>query len=270
MKISVLFFLILAAGGCGGSNSSTNMESASAPAMEKTAMMDVASPEQTAPDATTVERKLIKTGQLSFETADLTNTRDAIESVCKRYKAYVSSENLTSYGDRQQHTLEIRIPANNYDSLALTIEALALKVENKSTNVQDVTEEFIDVEARLKTKKELELRYLDLLKQAKKIEEMIAIEGQLANVRGEIESMEGRLKYLSNQVNYSTLSLTYYQVVTTEYGFFTKLTRGIAQGWVNLLDFIIILVNLWPFALIVAVVVWVVRRIKRSRNNQQP
>jgi Domain of unknown function (DUF4349) len=270
MKISILISLILAAGGCGGGNSSsTSVESASAPAMEKTAMMDVPATEQSEPSAT-VERKLIKTGQLNFETSDLANTRNSIESICKRYKAYIASENLTAYGDRQQHTLEIRVPANGYDSLTLTIEALALKVENKSTTVQDVTEEFIDVEARLKTKKELELRYLDLLKQAKKIEEMVAIEGQLANVRAEIESMEGRLKYLSNQVSYSTLNLSYYQVVTTDYGFFTKVTRGLGQGWKNLLDFIVILVNLWPFALIVAIVVWLAKRIKRSRNKQQP
>ncbi len=268
MKISILLSLILATGGCGGGNfSPANVESASESAMEKTVVMDVAS---TTEQAATIERKLIKTGQLSFETSDLTKTRNSIESICKQYKAYLSSENLTAYGDRQQHTLEIRIPAHQYDSLVLAVEALALKVENKSTNVQDVTEEFIDVEARLKTKKELEIRYLDLLKQAKKIEEMLSIEGQLANVRAEIESMEGRLKYLSNQVSYSTLSVTYYQLVTTDYGFFTKLTRGIAQGWVNLLDFIVVLVNLWPFAGIIAVVLWLVRRIKRSRNKQQP
>jgi len=263
MKLSILISLILAAGGCGGGNSPvSNSEPAPMLEMQKTAMADA---EQTAPTGNIpMERKLIKTGQLTFETTDLTKTRQSVESICKNYKAYISSENLNAYGDRRQHTLEIRVPSEKYDSLTNTIEGLAVKMESKSTNVQDITEEFIDVEARLKTKKELEARYLDLLKQAKKIEEMVAIEGQLANVRSEIESMEGRLKYLSSQVAYSTLSLNYYEIISTEYGFATKFIRSLSQGWNNLLDFIIVLINLWPFVILIAGGIWLVKRFKRK------
>ena len=95
----------------------------------------------------------------------------------------------------------IRVPADRFDELLLIIEPLASKIESKNINTQDVTEEFIDVETRLKTKKELETRYLEILKQAKTVTDIISIESQIATVRSEIESMEGRINYLKNQVS---------------------------------------------------------------------
>ena len=70
---------------------------------------------------------------------------------------------------------------------------------------QDVTEEYIDITARLKTKKELEARYLELLKKANKVEEIVSIEKEIGNLRSDIESIEGRLRYINNAVAYSTL-----------------------------------------------------------------
>ena len=145
------------------------------------------------------------------------------------------------------------------------LEGLAEKVDAKNINTQDVTEEFIDVEARLKTKKELEARYLELLKQAKTVADIVSIEGQIANVRAEIESMEGRLKYLNNQVSFSTLSVSYYQESAAGYGFGSKLLNSLKSGWFNLVDFLFWLLRLWPFVLgITAVAIWWVRR-RRSR-----
>ncbi len=145
------------------------------------------------------------------------------------------------------------------------LEGLAEKVDNKNINTKDVTEEFIDVEARLKTKKELETRYLDLLKQAKTVADIVSIESQIANVRAEIESMEGRLKYLSNQVSFSTLNVSYYQESDMSYGFGSKFLNSLKSGWYNLVDFIFWLLGIWPFVLgITALVIWWVRR-RRNR-----
>jgi hypothetical protein len=233
------------------------------------APMDISLAKQASePEPATNERKLIKTGNLSFETDNLTKTRSAIETICKGSGGYISSENMYSYDDRLQHSLTIRVPSERYDSMVSQIEALALHIENKSVNIQDVTEEFVDMEARLKTKKALEARFTDLLKQAKNVEEIMAIESQLSTVRADIESMEGRLKYLSNQVALSTLSLSYYQLVSSDYGFATKFVRGISQGWDNLLGFVIMLVNLWPFILLVLGTFWVVRLIRKRSNRQ--
>jgi len=210
------------------------------------------------------ERKLIRNGQLDFKTKSVKSTKSEIEKISKDLNAYIAGENENNYGDRLQYTQTIRVPADQFDNLIKRIEPLADKIENKSINTQDVTEEFIDVEARLATKKELEARFRDILKQAKTVEEIVSIESQIANVRAEIESMEGRLKYLQNQVSFSTLHVSYYEVIGTDFGFASKFVESLKGGWDNLLSFLIFMVNLWPFVIgLAAVLFWWVRRRKR-------
>jgi primosomal protein N'' len=229
-------------------------------------VLDVSATEQPAPSTEIIERKLIRNGTLEFQTEEVKKTRSEIEKICKELNAYISSESENNYGERLQYNQLIRVPANQFDALVARLEPLAQKIENKNISTEDVTEQFIDVEARLKTKKELEARYREILKQAKTVDEIVSIENQISNVRSEIESMEGRLNFLKNQVAFSTLNVTYYETIGTDFGFATKFVQSLKGGWDNLLAFIIFLVNLWPFVLGLAVLLfwfWK-RRIKRK------
>jgi hypothetical protein len=213
-----------------------------------------------------IERKLIRNGQLDFKTNDVKKAKVDIEKISKELNGYISNESENNFGDRKQYNQTIRVPADQFDNLIKQIEVLADKVESKGINTQDVTEEFIDVEARLKTKKELEARYSEILKQAKTVADILAIESQIANVRSEIESMTGRLNYLKNQVSFSTLNLTYYETIGTDFGFASKFVDSLKGGWDNLLAFLIFLVNLWPFVIAIAVVIlWWLRRRKAKK-----
>lgn len=228
---------------------------------------DVATKEQSQSNIT-IDRKLIRNGSLDLKTSDVKKTKIEIEKITKAANGYSSSESENNYGDRIQFMQVIRVPAAQFDDLVKQVEALGEKTENKNINIQDVTEEFIDVEARLKTKKELEARYREILKQAKTVTEIMSIEGQISQVRAEIESMEGRLTYLKNQVSYSTLTVSYYESIGTEFGFFGKIKESLGNGWDNLLSFFIILVNIWPFVLLlIAFVFWWLRRRKRKANQ---
>jgi len=228
----------------------------------------------TSPNQTTVnltERKLIKNGDLSFETSDVKQTKANVEAIGKELNGYISNESQNNYGERLQYSQTIRVPADRFDLLLQKIEGEAVKIESKNIQTQDVTEEFIDVEARLKTKKELETRYRDILKQAKTVQDIVTIEGQIATVRSEIESMEGRLTYLKNQVAFSTLNVSYYEIIGTDFGFANKFVRGLGQGLDNLLSFLIILTNLWPFFILVVAIAWgITRWQKRKRDQSTP
>ncbi len=226
--------------------------------------------EQNLPPAEIIERKLIRNGSLEFQTEVVKKTKTEIEKICKELNAYISSESENNYGERLQYNQLIRVPANQFDALVARLEPLAVKIENKNISTEDVTEQFIDVEARLKTKKELEARYREILKQAKTVEEIISIESQIANVRSEIESMEGRLNFLKNQVAFSTLNVTYYETIGTDFGFASKLVQSLKGGWDNLLAFIIFLINLWPFVLLLAALsfwFWNKRRKRKSSTH---
>lgn len=209
--------------------------------------LEVPPTEQPTPANEITERKFIRNGTLEFQTDEVKKTKKEVEKICKELNAYISSESENNYEERLQYNQVIRVPSNQFDALIARLEPLALKIENKNISTEDVTEQFIDVEARLKTKKELEVRYREILKQAKTVEEIISIESQIANVRSEIESMEGRLNFLKNQVAFSTLNVTYYETIGTDFGFASKFVQSLKAGWDNLLAFIIFLINLWPF-----------------------
>jgi hypothetical protein len=197
-----------------------------------------------------VERKLIKEGRVEFETDNLNSTRKTIFEAINKYNGYVSSDQEFKSPGRKSNTLIIRVPADNFDNLLSDATQGVEKFESKEIDVKDVTEEFLDVQARLKTKKELELRYIDLLKQAKSVTEILEIEKQIGELRSDIESIEGRLKYLQDRVSFSTLTMTFYESIPNEIEFGQKFKNGFSNGWENLVWFFVVLTNIWPFILI--------------------
>jgi hypothetical protein len=219
------------------------------------ANMDTAVEETVAPTTEqisneTVERKLIKEGRVEFKTDNLYTTRKTIFEAVNKYKGYVSSDQEFTSPGRKSNTVIIRVPADNFDNLLGDAIQGVEKFESKEINVKDVTEEFLDIQARLKTKKELELRYIDLLKQAKNVTEILEIEKHIGLLRSEIESIEGRLKYLQDRVSFSTLTMTFYETIPEETEFGQKFKNGFRNGWDNVIWFFVVLTHIWPFILI--------------------
>lgn len=218
----------------------------------------------------TTDRKLIKTGSIEFEVDDVDKTKTSVASLVKEANGYISSDDQNNYAGSPRFSQVARIPSDKLDDFIVKIEALAKNVDAKNISTQDVTEEFIDVETRLTTKKELEARYREILKQAKTVKDILEVETQLNNVRGEIESMEGRLKYLTNQTAFSTLTITYYQTVSGNYGFGYRFFSSFGNGWDNLLDFIIGLLNAWPFVIMIGALIWFLLRWRKRRLAERP
>jgi hypothetical protein len=206
--------------------------------------------------AAAIERKIIKTATLRFRTGDIDKTRAAVDRAIKETNGYIVNENNNNSDFSREQYLEIKVPSNRLDTFITAISATAKDWEVKSISATDVTEEYIDIDARLRTKKELETRFLDLLSKARTVEEILSVESQLATVRGEIESMEGRLKYLSNQVSYSSVNLSYYVLVRGPVGFFGRMGEGFVDGWRSLLEFMIGLMRAWPFVILFGWLGW--------------
>ena len=214
-----------------------------------------------------IERKLIKTGNVEFETDDLGQSRKTILHAIQKYNGYTSSDNEYKSSERISHTISVRVPEKSFDQFLNQATIGVEKFDNKQITVQDVTEEFVDVEARIKTKKELENRYLDLLKKATKVSEMIEIETQLGTLRGDIESIEGRLNVLKSQVAFSTLTITFYKTISSETGFKKLFKNGFQKGWESFVWFFVFLVNVWPFILLLIVII-IAFNIWRNKKNR--
>lgn len=218
-------------------------------------------------DVTPDDRKIIRKGDIKFETADITQTKDTIERITRELGGFISSETANEYNDRKEQVLMIRVPAGNFDLLAERITNTAKRIDRRNISSGDVTEEFIDVEARLKTRKEIESRYLELLKKAGTVEDMLAIERETGRVREEIETTEGRLRYLKDKVSFSSLTVTFYERTSSKFGFGSKFSQSLTNGWKTLLWFLIAITSLWPFILILAGILgwtWIARKKKKG------
>lgn len=233
--------------------------------MEKASNLEVNQPDKNAIETIT-ERKEIKRGDIRFQTKSIQETTTFITKNVANLKGYISSDNVYNSDDRITHRIEIRIPSNSFDDLLLRISDEARKIDYKNVQVQDVTEEYIDIESRIKTKKELENRYREILSKAKTVEEILSIEKELGTLRSDIESIEGRLKYLKDQVSLSTLTVEYYELTSSTLNFSSKLGQAIVMGWKLLLGFIVGLVNLWPFIIIIGIIIILTLRFNKKKN----
>ena len=215
-----------------------------------------------------VNRKIIKNGNIQFETSDIIATRKAIGKIVADAKGYVAQDNSTNYDNKTEVRIQIRIPAGSFDVVMNKVSEKADLIESKNVTTQDVTAEFIDIEARIRTKKELENRYKSLLNKANTVTEILTIEKELGVLRAEIESIEGRMKFLSDNVDFSTLDIVFHERTGSEFGFGSKFKAAIGDGWQNVLAFMIGLISLWPFILILAAIYFLIKRARKNSGSK--
>jgi hypothetical protein len=223
------------------------------------------------PEEPVEERKIIKVGWMRIAIKDYSKDLSIIKGIITKHQGYISNENESSTDYSLMNNLTIRVPSVEFDSLVEDIVGVVYKVDNKNITLNDVTEEFIDVETRLKTKKEVEQRYLEILGKANTVQDILLVEQQLRVIREEIEAKEGRLKYLQNQVSLSTLNLEIHQDLAAKPGFkfFSKLGEALKGGWKGLLNVIVGLIYIWPLLLVVIIIIfWLLRRRRKKRTEK--
>lgn len=159
-------------------------------------------------DTKALQRKIIYTATVNLVVEQFDPVPAKVAALADRFGAYVARSQITGTpGSPRRGQWTLRVPADRYEAFLLAARNLG-EVENVSSDSQDVTEEYYDIEARIRNKKQEETRLLELLSKATgKLEEVLAVERELARVRGEIEQMEGRLRVLSNLTAMSTVTL---------------------------------------------------------------
>ena len=218
-----------------------------------------------------VETKIIKNADLRFESSDLEKTYATLVKNIKNKNAIIQSdaENKTNYN--LSRSLIIRIPSKNFDAFVNELSKGVTYFDRKEISSRDVTAEYIDTDSRIASKKKLELRYLELLKKANKVQEMLEIEKQLSEIREEIEAKEGQLKYLQSQVSMSTINVEFYKNMATESGvrvsFFGKIWTAIVSGFNSVGVFLIFILEMWPFVLGVIGVIYLIRKRRLRKRH---
>lgn len=214
---------------------------------------------------------LIKDGSISFETSDIEKTYSKIKTSINLYGAYISEEKTDNNDNNKGYEFIIRVPSQRFDSLISHIikNANIKELENKSTQIKDVTEEYIDLEARIKVKKEYEIQLLELLKKAKNLAETIEIQKQLNELRIEIEASEGKLKLMNDLVNYSTLTVSFYEESKYSSRFFSEFWDAIISGWQVFLQLLNIITYLWVVILVFFLGRWGYKYYRKRNINKK-
>ncbi|MFK7800916.1 MAG: DUF4349 domain-containing protein [Anaerolineae bacterium] len=153
------------------------------------------------------ERLIIRTGNLSITVVDTEKTIEEISNLVNAMGGWVVSSNSFQYGGGVRGTLTIRFPAENFSQMGTDIKTLALEVNNESSSGQDVTDEFVDLGARLKNLEATADRVRAFLDDTENVEEALAVNIELSRLEGEIEVIKGRMQYLSQSAAFSTLTI---------------------------------------------------------------
>ena len=225
-------------------------------------------------DKTINLKKIIKSGDMTIEVADIKTAQEKIQNFVKNNKAYIQNERFSNAETQTTLSMEIRIPNQNFDNLINSFSDEIGSISEKNIRVQDVTEEYTDVSIRLKNKLAYLEKYRDLLKRSASTKDLLEIQEKIRGLEEEIESSEGRLRYIDDQVNYSTLNLTLTKekprnTVTSKIGFGSRLVDSVANGWNIFVNFSLDIVSLWPFLFIIPIIILFWKKWRKRKSKKE-
>jgi hypothetical protein len=302
MKAPIILLLVLLSFSCSSSSSQPTASSTlvaqkdTAPAKEEAKTQSYgAQPQQVSltdvdkegSTAEAAERKIIRNADITIEVPSTTDAQHRITSIAEAHSGFVvtSEAKQRESNDPAQRTLDIklvvRVPSNQFGSAFDEIRKLAGNTPEEQVNSQDVTEDFIDLEARIKTQKALEAQFLEIMRQAYKIADALEVQRQLAEVRTDIEKLEGRKRFLENRSSLSTINVNILApkpvIAVTKTGFGHSLREAVSDSVSMATDialffarFVIMMVPISLLILLPAglVVRYLMRRAKRMRLAQ--
>lgn len=156
-----------------------------------------------------IEQKIIRNGSIELVVDSIADTLTNIGEIAKRHGGLVQQSNA---GERANGTryaaITIRVPFEAYDAAVVELKATAIKVTSETSNAQDVTEQYTDLQAQLKVAREEEQAFLRLLDRSASVSDLLQVQRELSQVRTRIESLQGRIQYLDNQTSLSTLTIS--------------------------------------------------------------
>ena len=208
--------------------------------------------------------KIIKNANCRIKVKDVEEATILAKKIALKYQGYISDERFTNTNYTKENRFTIRIPQGQFDTVLDSICGLAEFVDYKNISTVDVTEEYIDITSRLKTKLDVKERYETILRtRAKTVEDILMTEEKLSLLQEEIESAQGRLKYLSNKVSYSTVQVDVYQTIIPkdepagyQPHFLDKAKQGLFFGWSIIENLTLLLFYIWPL-LVLGMVIFV-------------
>ncbi len=232
--------------------------------------------------ALSAERKIILTTSLQLVVQETDKTVEAIKSLVAAQDGYIASANVWRQENLLQASLTVRVPADKLDLFLTQVRKLAVRIEREESSGQDVTEEYVDIQAQLTnleaTERELRTLLAEVREKTGKAEDVMSVFRELTNVRGEIDRLKGRMQYLDRLTAMATVNLSLserqpepigrpgWQPLETLRRALSALVQAVKLG-VDLLIWGVAFVL--PLAVVPVVVIWLIWYLTRRRSRSR-
>lgn len=282
--LAILALMLAAIAGC-GSISTSNRESQSSSEMgaPSSAVPQAAdtgygsSEANKVKQSTVAERKVSNNWKFKIEVQDSRQANSSINQELEKLQGYLANSSMIVQDERIQASLTLKVPANKASEMIGFLEKSGKVLEQSKTST-DVSDEYYDTDARLKVMVKEEERLLNLLEtRAATIQDLLAVEKEIARVRGEREALQARMNRLSNMVDYTTFAVTLVEnkaALQAPKGTLGKAGQGFVSSLNQLVKLLnglfIVLITILPFVFVLLIIVYpILRFITRRRRRKQ-
>jgi len=227
-------------------------------------------------------RKVIRNAEMTLEANDEPLVEQKLTALAERLGGFTVSSERHQYTEGEGESfltidVTVRVPAEKFQEFLDQARGFAVRVSGETTSGQDVTEEFIDLEARVRTERALEAQYLEILKEAKNVKDALEVHARLGEVREQIEKAEGRRRFLESQTELSTVKVSIRKFVpairTGGFGMARSVRRAasdVVEVSVALLSGSIRVIGvLLPIAVILGLPAFYLVRLMRARRRRR-
>ena len=219
------------------------------------------------------DKKIVKNANLAIEVKDYKKFSEQMQAAVKQSGGYIaqSEQNRSDY--KIENTVTIKVPVDQFDNAVTALTAGRDNIITQKITSQDATGEVIDTRSRLEAKRQVRERYMDLLKQAKNMAEILQVQKEINNLQVDMEAAEGRINYLTHAAALSTIELTYYEILNAQANDQVKPSFGLRvlnalQGGLEWLgELLVVLLTLWPLWLFLAGVWLMYKKLKTPKSK---
>lgn len=216
------------------------------------------------------DKKIIKTADLNMEVKDYNIFYNSLRQSIRDLGGYVAQEEQQQSEYKIENTIVIKVPVDQFDAALTKFGSGSEKINERKVTSKDVSAEYIDTKARTEAKKQVRLKYMDLLKQAKNMEEILSVQSEINEIQEEIESAASRIEYLGHSSSFSTINCTIYQVLdpgaknNERPSFGERIASSFKSGWQWITELVVGLISIWPLYILIFVLIIIYKKIRSS------
>jgi hypothetical protein len=250
------------------------------PAAQRDAAGGAGAPGQDAslPFASTEDRKIVQTASLRLQVKEVGGSFEEVGRIATGVGGFIASSNFSFQGEDQVASMTVRVPSDRYQEVLSQLRRLGERVDSEASNASDVTEEYSDLQARLRNLEATETQMLQLLSQARNVNEILQVQDRLNSLRSEIERVKGRIALLDKLGDLATITVHLRPVVASSGGGGGSLGGEVSEAWDASIEFlgeiaggvVTAVVFLWWLPIVAVPGYVVAQRWRRSREALTP